>query len=827
MFYTNVQKRGKYVLYRGYDNVGKRVQKKVEYHPKLFTKSDKRETSWQTIHGENVEPIKFEDCSEAYEFTQKYQNVEDFPIYGLTKFEYTFINELFPDGVEFDRSLIKQVELDIEVNNEDGNPLNAEYIESANDELTAITLGINGRYHAISFVDYECQSSNEKFYRVKDEVELINTFLKLWKIFDMDIVTGWNCEFFDIPYLYYRIKKLFDEKKANELSPWRFVSQRTVMVYGKPQPVFTLGGISILDYMMMYKKFEQNQRESYKLDHICHVELGERKLDYSEYGSLMNLWKEDPQKFIEYNIRDAYLIKKLDEKKKFIDQVLAIAYDAKVNYNDVFTQVRLWDVIIHNHLWREKKVIPPQLYDENKETRFRGAHVVDPETGMFKWVVSFDLNSLYPHLIMQYNIGPDTLIEGKFTKIDIQKVVSGEYPEVVEGACVAANGHYFSKNKQSFLNRLMEKMYDDRVVYKKMAGEYKAKYQETNDEADKILQERYDNLQKAKKIQLNSAYGALGNGFFRFFDIRQAEAITVSGQLSIHWIMKHMNDYLNRLAKTEGKNFIVAGDTDSMYVTLDHFIPDDMSEEDATELIAKMCDKYLEPKIDNFYQKLADNMNAYDQKMFMKREVIAEKAIWTGKKHYILYIRDDEGLRLKEPKLKIVGIEVIKSSMPQICKDAAKGAIKIILTGTEEELQAHVTDFEDTFKKQRAEDISKITGVSEIDKFIEGRSYRKGTPMHVRASILYNQQLREHKVEGRYEDITPGEKVKICYLMLPNPIGENVIGMINVLPEEFGLDKYVDYDIQFDKVFKAVLKDITTKIGWKLEESGTLDGLWS
>jgi DNA polymerase elongation subunit (family B) len=278
-------------------------------------------------------------------------------------------------------------------------------------------------------------------------------------------VTGWNIQFFDIPYLYNRIKRLMDDKVANRLSPYRMIGERTTTIHNRQQTAFDLVGIAILDYLELYKKFTYTQQESFRLDHIAYIELSENKIDYSEYETLHQLYKLDYQKFIEYNIKDVELVDKLDEKMKFIDMVLALAYDAKVNMTDVFTQVRMWDTLTHNHLWK-KSIVVPQKKHTSKNEQYAGAYVKEPAPGKYEWVVSFDLNSLYPHLIMQYNVSPDTFISGKHTTTTIDELLEGAY-EPDRNYCMAANGHYFKKDVQGFLPEMMQKMYDDRVLYKK------------------------------------------------------------------------------------------------------------------------------------------------------------------------------------------------------------------------------------------------------------------------------------------------------------------------------------------------------------------------
>jgi DNA polymerase elongation subunit (family B) len=661
-------------------------------------------------------------------------------------------------------------------------------------------------------------------------------FLEKWEETSPDIVTGWNIKYFDIPYLVSRINRLMGENTAKRLSPWRRVNEKN-STYSKQDGIswksfvnYELVGISTLDYLELYKKFTYAQHESFSLNHISFVELGEKKLDYSEVESLHQLYRTNFQKFIEYNIRDVELVDRIDAKMKLIDMALALAYDAKVNYEDVFSQVRMWDVLIHNELI-DRGVVVPQKVKTIKSEQYAGAYVKDPIVGMHEWVVSFDLNSLYPHLIMQYNISPETIVPGIKENISIDNLLSGEHQASSE-YCMAANGHYFKRDKQGFLPAMMQRMYDDRSMYKKKMIESQKQYENANTAEEKrILSNqisKYKNLQLAKKVQLNSAYGALGNEWFRFFDIRQAEAITLSGQLSIRWIEDKLNGFFNKLLKTKSVDYVIASDTDSVYVNLGPLVhmvygSKNIEKEKIVDFIDKACTEKIEPFIDKAYQELADYMNAFDQKMQMKREVIANKGIWTAKKRYILNVYDSEGVRFAEPKLKMMGIEAVKSSTPMSCRDKIKDSLKIVMNGTESEFQEFVADFRKTFTTLAFEDIAFPRGVSDIKKYKSSKDiYTKGTPIHVRGAILYNHLLEKEKLTKKYQTIKDGEKIKFCYMKVPNPVQENVFAILTILPKEFKLEKYIDYETQFEKAYLDPIRTIVNTIGWNVEHVSSL-----
>jgi DNA polymerase elongation subunit (family B) len=344
---------------------------------------------------------------------------------------------------------------------------------------------------------------------------------------------------------------------------------------------------------------------------------------------------------------------------------------------------------------------------------------------------------------------------------------------------------------------------------------------------------KYKNLQLAKKVQLNSAYGALGNQYFRFFDIRQAEAITLSGQLSIRWIEKKLNSYLNRTLKTNEIDYIIASDTDSIYVNLGPLVDlvygsKNIEEEKIVDFLDKSCKEKFEPFIDKAYQELADSMNAFAQKMQMKREVIASTGIWTAKKRYVLNVFDSEGVRYAEPKLKMMGIEAVKSSTPMVCRDKIKAALKVVMKGTESDFQKFIENFRNEFFKMPFEDVSFPRGVSDVNKYTHSSNlYAKGTPIHVRGAIVFNHLLKNKNLSKRYQGIKDGDKIKFCYMKMPNPTQENVLSVLSVLPKEFDLEKYIDYDTQFEKSYVEPLRIIVNTFGWNTEKKSTLESFFT
>jgi DNA polymerase elongation subunit (family B) len=481
MFYTNIHLIGDSVLVRGYKD-GERFAHRVPYKPKMFVPS--HEGDWKSIDGRSLAPVEQGSIREARNFISQYKDVVGFEIYGLEKFEYAYVNEQWIDGVDYDRNLINTVFLDIEVAVDKGFPKP----EDAAQPVTAITLWSKGVFYVLHYGDYEIHREDVKALRCKDEVDLLLKFLDLWRRVDPDILTGWNTTFFDIPYLVNRITQLLGEKMMRELSPWKLVFKDEKEIQGRTQVSAQIVGVASLDYLDLYKKFTYSQQESYRLDHIGYVELGEQKLDYSEYGTLQTLYVENHQKFIEYNVKDVELVVNIDAKMKLIDMALALAYDAKVNYEDVYTQVRMWDVLIHNYLWKEGIAVSPKRFT-GKDSQYVGAYVKEPQVGMHSNIMSFDLNSLYPMLMVQYNISPEMLVDAPPLSVSIDDLVHGRFPEIDKDKCLTANGHCFRKEKQGFLPQMLQKMYDSR----KEAKENMLDAMKELEEVDRLLSD-IDNL---------------------------------------------------------------------------------------------------------------------------------------------------------------------------------------------------------------------------------------------------------------------------------------------------------------------------------------------
>jgi len=826
-FYKNVIEYKNKLLVRGILN-GKEYKERIDFKPTFYSLTQKP-TQFKTLQGAFLAPVTFNSISEAREFRRTIAT-ENSPIFGMERYQYQYISETQPDDVEWQKEFIKIFTLDIECACENGFP----DVENPTEELLCITVKNQSNKQIISWGvgDYKTDRTDITYVRCNSEKELIRQFLEFWMKNYPDVITGWNTKFFDLPYLMNRIRSLTGDKVINRLSPWNLVEREQIEIQGRKQTVYTLFGITMLDYMDLYKKFIPTRQESYRLNYIGKVELGEEKSE-NPYETFSDWYTKDFQSFVDYNIQDVEIVDKLEDKLGLIELVLTMAYDAKVNYQDVFSQVRMWDVLIYNFLKLENIIIPPR--EENiKEEKYEGAYVKEPLAGLHKWIVSFDINSLYPHLIMQYNISPEKIIGVKSTGISVSNLLY-QKSELgflkLEGACVTPNGAMFKTDGPGFFPRLLDKMYKDRVFYRDKMMVMKQEYNTTKDKKLQKLISRYHNIQWSKKIALNSAYGAIGNQYFRYYDVRQATAITMAGQFIIRFIENKINQYLNNILATHDKiDYVVASDTDSIYLSLNKLVEKVCKDKDEKKIL-KFLDKVVKSRIEPFLEKcfdeLAEYTNAFEQRMKMKREVIASKGIWTTKKRYMLNVLDEEGITYDEPKLKVMGIEAVRSSTPEICRSKIKEIIKIIMNKDEDTLINYVEKFKSEFFEHEAETVAFPRSCNGINKYEDHTNiFKKGTPIHVKGALLYNHYLKYHKLTQRYPLIKEGDKIKFILLKEPNPFRFNVVSYLTKLPKEFKLKEYIDYETQFEKTFLDPISFILNAIGWKYERKASLESFF-
>ena len=810
-FYTSVERYGNRILYRGYDGA-ERIQKRVPFKPTLFVDG---KGDWSTLEGKQVAPLELDSMKDATDFLKRYENIDTVKIYGMNNMVHQFITYAFPNDINFDPNQIVVSTIDIEVASDQGFP----EPDVANYPVISICIKSSKEdyFRVWALGDYE-PKDNEIYNKCDNELQLLDSFLKYWeKHGSPDVITGWNSKQFDIPYLVNRTRKVIGDESVKRFSPWGVVSPRTVRgkMGRRDVDTYDLMGIAQLDYYDLYQKFTYTQQESYRLDNIAFVELGERKLSYEEYGDLHTLYQNDHQKFIEYNIRDVDLVDKLEEKLGLISLAMTLAYKGGVNYEDVLGTTAIWDSIIYRILNKFQVAVPPKV--EKSKSKYEGGYVKEPHVGSHEWVTSFDLNSLYPNIIVQYNMSPETVVDG-LTSTSVEHMLRKQTPSD-QNYALAPSGVRFTREKEGIIPAVIRQYYSERRVIKDEMLKAQQEYEET---PTKALSNRISNLnnqQMAIKILMNSLYGALGNRWFRYFDQRVAESITLAGQLSIKWAERAVNEEMNKLLDTDGKDYVIAIDTDSVYINMSKLVKK-FDPKDPVKFLDKISSEHFEKVLEKSYADLAEYTNSFVNRMEMGREVIADKGIWVAKKRYILNVHNSEGVQYKQPKLKMMGIEAIKSSTPLVCRDRMKELFRIIVNGTELETQSFITNFRNEFSKLPAEDVSFPRSLSAVSKWRDSATiYKKATPIHARGALLYNHHTKGMNVEP----IKAGDKVRFVYLKQPNPIKENVITFPLHLPRELGLDKYIDYGLQFQKTFVDPLEPILDAVGWSAEPKAQLD----
>ena len=830
-FYTSVLTFGNYVYYRGYKD-GKRITQKIPFQPSLYVRSG--EGKYKSLFGEKLDRVDFSSIKEAKEFINEYKDISNFPIYGNKNFSYQLLNKMFPDPVDFDPDVVKIITVDIETTTEYGFPEPRE----AQEEILLITIqeGNSKKIRTYGSKPYLVKQDNVTYIECRDEFELLRRFIDDLKADYPDVITGWNVQLFDVAYLSSRIQRVLGNKALEECSPHGYITQREVpTARGRTQLAFDWAGIATLDYMDLYKKFSFKVQESYKLDHIAQEELGKEKIKH-DFGTFKEFYTNDWELFVDYNIVDVELVDQLEDKMKLINLIMTMAYDARCNFTDIYSSVRTWDCILFNALAKHNIVVhnPPNVENDRQ---IIGAFVKEPKPAQYDWVVSFDATSLYPSIIMTYNMSPETLVDGQKYLADddrsIQKLIDREFdtnPIHAKNYSMVANGQCFSKEKKGVFPQLIEHYFAIRQKAKRAMLDAQTKYQETKDPKYLNLETSFNSQQMAAKILMNSLYGAMGNQYFRYYDIRVAEGITMSGQFVIRSVANKLNEYVNKWCETKDVDYSFYSDTDSTYITLGKLVDkffSDKSKEETVDILDKICEDKITPVINQACEELSEYTNSFDRRLVFKREIIADRGIWIAKKRYALNVYNSEGVSYNPAKLKVLGMEIVRSSTPAPVRAALKEAVSMALTKDEETLRAYVRDLEMRWNKLAPEEIAFPRGVNGVGQYSDPNGiFKKGTPVHVRGALIFNHLIRSKNLEMQYQRIQEGDKIKFLYLKEPNPYGTHVITFNDVLPPEFNLLEYVDYDKMFQKSFLDPLTSLLDCIGWQVKETANLDGLF-
>jgi DNA polymerase elongation subunit (family B) len=830
-FYTACALKGNKVLVRGYRN-GERFTDSIAFKPSLFIKSDK-DTKHRTMNGIKVKRMTFDTLYDCRQFLDQYRDLPDCPIYGNTDFITQYLMETYPTEVEYDLSQIKVAYLDLECESEGGFP----DLDNPNERINLVSIRVSGITYVLSFTPITLPTA--KVIMVSSEKELIKKIFEVLAQEDVDILSGWNIKLFDMPYIIGRARLFFEEKEIQNWLPFGLMKERETDIGGKKYKLFEFPGYTILDYMDLYKKFSGTSQESYALQNIAKVELNAQKLDYSEYGSLREFYKQNFQRFAEYNVQDAVLVEQLDNKLKLIDLAVSIAFEAKITFDTVFFATRIWETICCDYLAR-KQIVPPLKRSYAKDDQFVGAYVKDVTPGLYNNVVSFDATSLYPSIIMQWNISPETCVvkDSSFTADDFLRSKRKEIPDMIEdaigrNASLACNGSMFTNNVRGFIPTLIEITFNQRQEAKKKMIALEKEY-ESSKNADLLPRIAALKIrQSVKKILANSLYGCLGNPAFTYSSPELATAVTVTGQVIIRKAENCMNDYIQKITKTTD-DYVIAVDTDSVYLNLNPIVEHISSKTkigNVTDFINQVCEQKIQPEFKKEMELLSATLGCSENKIVFKREAIASAGMFIAKKRYALLVQDLEGVRFTEPKLKIMGLETARSSTPMIVRNKLKDCIKIILTKTPDELRKYVDEFYNEFMKLPIEDIASPRGVKGVRQYTDHTSiYSKGTPIATKAALLHNAYVKKLGLDKEIPPVKENDKIKFVFVNVPNPYGmcgrDAVIGFIGKAPVQFNLEKYVDRKKQFEKTFNEPLDNILKAINWSINEQLTLESFF-
>lgn len=899
--YTNVYKRGNKLMVRAIDQVtGERTKEIIEYQPFLYleTKNPEKAVA-RGLRDEYLERINFGTINEFDDFQEKYKDTDGFKMFGCRDPIFQYITTAYPGNIDYKQKFIRGNIIDIEV--ESGNLVRNEAGEvvdiqpgpfpeptAANYPITActiydtktnafITLGLEV-FQGHRMGTYVHDANHPKIGKCKvmykgfdTEEKLLVALVNIWASMEPDFISGWNSDGFDVVYVVTRLKNVLGEDWAKRLSPWGQIRQRTfVGSFGKEEVNYDIYGVTLLDYKALVEKHAYVELANKKLNTAGEHFLGEGKLDYSEAKSLNKLYFMDYQKYITYNIQDVNLIVRMEAKLKFFELVYTLMYMCHCNAQDTLATVAPWSARTYEKLHNRGQ--EPQLKPVHMgDTDFLGGFVQEPVPGLRKWGASIDANSLYPHNIMQFNLGAETILTDReaynvrmkiVAELDQQEqtpyirhlkecirngaLINDFYwEEIYEfktlkelNLIMAPNCTFYKRDRISVFAEACDETYNGRkVVKKKMlkkeqelvdlknSGNYTQEQVEELEAAIASL----NNLQQGLKILMNSLFGAIGNRWFReYFDIRVAEAITSIGQNGIQFIARKTNEYLRERMGLDPKDknvtFTFYSDTDSIYMTLEplvnrQFTPEEQKDvEGIINWMDAMFKSDIEPLLIKWAEELSNALNCPTNKLIFKRETLFTAGIWTAKKRYALMVLDNEGVRYPKPKLKFTGLEAKKSDCPSFCRQWLKECYEIALTQNEDEIHKKVQKVKTEFMGFPVHQIAAPKSVNDIEKWlVDARTgmVNKGTPAQVKAAVNYNRMVLEKKYEGK--PIVSGDKILYVPLKKGAPWGMEIFGFPEFLPEEFDMHKWVDRGESFRKFFIAPLTNFLKAINWSHE----------
>jgi DNA polymerase elongation subunit (family B) len=850
-YYTSFFRRGNRVYIRRIENDGTRTNYHVAYKPKLYIKHESPNCDFKTLDGDELYEIEFSDIKSAKE----YADASTAKMFGYPRWEYACADDEFPYEIEYKFDDLRLGFIDIEVESD----THYSSVKNPDQPIVLIQILYNKVIYILGTDFYQSYDDKVKFIRCKDEVDLLKKFVILVRKFDFDIISGFHSQGYDIPMLHERMKLIGMEDYFKKLSPFGFIDTSEVEVFGKMELRVDIKGIQHLDILELIKKFDTKKYENNKLDTIAKSILKRGKVAYD--GKLSDLMVTDYAKFVEYGMVDVDLLQDIENIKNLIKMVVNVAYMDKCNFIDAFSQVRMWDNQIMTFLKHEYQVQVPYLianeFVESDDEKFEGAFVYEPNPNRYEWVMSDDVQSMHPSIIMAFNVSPETYLGNANKNVEFFLQDCPQFTREImdNNATTMANGAMFDNTYEGFLPKLVRRVFNMRIeaknkakIHKKEAEKLEKVLAESPDNADVKLElqmnrnefVRFDTIQSALKVKINSMFGFLGNKYSRFYQLDMAEGITLTSQVMLKSGAEEITTVIQELLGNKD-NVLLYGDTDSLLYSMEgivnKFIPKDTPKDKIVEFLDRLHKSKIAPRLASKLEVVQNRMNAREHSIRFVRDVISDVSILIAKKKYIMSVMDSEGVRYSEPDLKIMGVESVKTSTPQYCRDRIKEAISVILYKTNDDLFSYINKTKKQFLALPVEDISSPRGISDIEKYTadsvtddvfgddgveKSITFKNRCPMHVKASIYHNKLIMDNDMTKWYQPISNGDKIKFTYLKTPNPIKNNAIAFDGILPPEFGLHKYVDFEMQWTKTFYNPVKAITDTIGWKIEESNEM-----
>lgn len=809
-----------------WDSNGERIKEEHDFKPYILLEDKNGEE--KSIYGTKLKKKEFNSGYDRNQFV-KDSNIKR--IYeNLPPYQQFLIDNYWSvcEDDNFSQYPLKVAFVDLENPKEEGFP-EPELADSVINLLVCYN-SFDKIYYTFGLKNYHTTRDDVKYHHCKSEHELLKSFIKHFQKEGYDVLTGWNSNSYDIPSFINRVTFELGKEWADKLSPIGRIYEKTNPTgkFGMPSKEYVIEGVSCLDYYVMYQKFNLEKQESYKLDNIGEVELGINKVQHD--GNLWELAKNDWYKFVDYCLRDVEILVKLDEKKGYISLLRFLAYTGLCDLENAIKTVPPMNGAIAIRARMRNEYIPTFIRPVT-DYKAPGGYVAEPRIGFAENIVSFDANSLYPSVMISLNLSPETKIgrvekDGEKIKIHhvsgrIFEMTSENFKKFIdeEKAALTKAGFLFSQKRKGLVPEFLDNLYSKRK-------EMKHKMLECRKKKDKIGEQKFDTIQYAYKIHLNSLYGYMLNKYAPMGDEDIGTSVTTTGQAVIKKSNELFMNFIRENIDTTDENIqsaLIYNDTDSFYTSLKIFEKHGIKLKDGDKVsddFYKLCqnvEDYVNSGITEWAKK---SLRSIDPRFVFKRESICDNGIFIGKKYYALHKLDEEGVAMN--KFKYTGVDVVKTTMPKKVKPYVKKVIEhMIMTQSLKDTNEMFNQAYEEFKKLSVEEISKISGMNNYSEYsakCNGMNTVKGMPSHLKAAYYHDLIVEQNGWSSKYDKFKSGDKVRIVYVKKPNKYNLDAIGFKESWPEEFDSIFVVDYEKMFAKVFHAAIERFYEAVGWKLRK---------